>query len=66
VTDRRLDTPVQLDRAAELGRFEMGSTVILLLPPGSVEWTVRAGETVRLGQAIGRLSAASARPATTA
>ncbi len=42
-----------LGRADEIGRFEMGSTVVLLFPAGSVQWTVRAGEPVRLGQRIG-------------
>jgi len=41
-----------------LGWFNMGSTVILLLPPGVCEWDddMRAGETVRVGEAIGRVS----------
>src|SRR5580693_8104401 len=29
---------LDLEKGAELGRFNMGSTVILLLPPGSSEW----------------------------
>jgi len=34
----------------------MGSTVILLLPPGSAEWsaTLAAGSTVRVGAALAR------------
>ena len=40
----------------EIGRFNMGSTVILLLPEGSAEWAaaVGPGDEVVLGQAIGR------------
>lgn len=57
-SDVTLPTPLTLDRAAELGRFELGSTVILLLPPGTVEWTREPGEAVRLGQRIGRLTRA--------
>lgn len=50
-------TPVvSLTRCAELGRFEMGSTVILVFPRGSVEWTIRPGETLKLGSRIGRLT----------
>ena len=30
--------PVQLDRGQEMGRFNMGSTVVLLLPRGTVAW----------------------------
>ena len=47
-----------LARGAELGRFNMGSTVILLLPPGSAEWraTLAPGSTVRVGAALARLT----------
>ena len=41
-----------------LGWFNMGSTVILLMPPGACEWEkdLWAGQTVRVGKAIGQLS----------
>ena len=41
-----------------LGWFNMGSTVIVLLPDGVCEWheNLESGETVRMGQAIGKLS----------
>jgi len=44
-----------LARGAELGRFNMGSTVILLLPPGVAQWepTLAAGSVLRVGQPIG-------------
>jgi phosphatidylserine decarboxylase len=47
--------PVTLDKAAEMGRFNMGSTVILLFPPGAVEWqpTLAAGRVLRVGERIG-------------
>ena len=40
-----------------LGWFNMGSTVILLLPPGMAEWdtTLAAGATLRMGEPVGRL-----------
>lgn len=46
-----------LGKAAELGRFNMGSTVIVMLPPGAVEWssTLTPGSAVRLGERIGTL-----------
>lgn len=49
---------LQLDKGQEMGRFNMGSTVILLLPPGTATWheTLQAGQTVRLGRRIGRLA----------
>ena len=51
-------TSLTLGRGAELGRFNMGSTVILLLPPGSAEWrpTLAPGSTVRVGEALARLA----------
>ncbi|MBM4390777.1 MAG: phosphatidylserine decarboxylase [Deltaproteobacteria bacterium] len=49
-TEGAVDHP--LARAEEIGRFEMGSTVVLLFPAGSVEWTVTSGQAVRLGQRI--------------
>ncbi len=55
-----LDTgraPRRLERGSELGRFNMGSTVILLLPPGTAEWLpqLQPGSPVRVGQALARL-----------
>lgn len=40
----------------EMGRFILGSTVVLLFEPGKVEWSagLKAGDSVRMGQAIGR------------
>ena len=43
-----------VERAGEIGRFEMGSTVILCLEPGTVEWTIKPGQPVRLGRPIAR------------
>lgn len=44
-----------LAKGAELGRFNMGSTVILLFEPNRVHWhsLLRAGSLVHVGQAIG-------------
>ena len=51
-------TALNLDKGAELGRFNMGSTVILLLPPGTSEWLagLAPGSRVRVGQALARLT----------
>ena len=45
--------PLALERGAEMGRFNMGSTVILVLPPGTTQWLAgfQAGSTIRMGQA---------------
>jgi phosphatidylserine decarboxylase len=44
-----------LGKGAELGRFNMGSTVILLFEPKRAGWDERlgAGRRVQVGQAIG-------------
>ena len=46
-----------LERGAEIGRFNMGSTVIVLFPRGAVRWdpAFRPGGALRCRQAIGRL-----------
>lgn len=51
-------TPTLLARGDEMGRFNMGSTVILLTPPGAANWdaSVGPGNTLRMGQRIGRIN----------
>lgn len=51
-------SPVVMLRGRELGRFNMGSTVIILAPPGMVAWRphLKNGVPVRMGAAIGALS----------
>jgi phosphatidylserine decarboxylase len=46
-----------LSKGAEAGRFNMGSTVVLLFEPGRMHWNnhVQAGATVRMGEVIGTL-----------
>jgi phosphatidylserine decarboxylase len=48
---------VSLDKGEEMGRFNMGSTVILLFQKDRARWhaELRAGATVRLGQSLGYL-----------
>jgi phosphatidylserine decarboxylase len=50
--------PLRLLKGAEMGRFNMGSTVILLLPPELGEWLpdVAPGQAVTVGQPLGRVS----------
>jgi len=47
---------VRLDKGAELGRFNMGSTVILLFGRGAARWKpdIRPGAAVRMGQVLGK------------
>lgn len=48
---------VQLAKGAEAGRFNMGSTVVLVFEPGKMHWdaNLQAGAVVRMGQRIGTL-----------
>jgi phosphatidylserine decarboxylase len=51
--------PIQLAKGAEMGRFKLGSTAIVLFGPGKVRWAdtpsvrgpVRMGELLALPQA---------------
>ena len=51
-------TGLTLEKGAELGRFNMGSTVIVLLPPGRSAWLegLAPGSTVRMGSPLARLA----------
>ena len=49
---------VRLDRGGEMGRFNMGSTVIVLAPPGTaLDRTLAPGDRVRVGQRLATLGA---------
>jgi phosphatidylserine decarboxylase len=50
-------SPVELQRGDEMGRFNMGSTVILLYGHDRVDWLddLQAGESVQLGDVLGRI-----------
>ena len=52
-----IDHPVKLERGQELGRFNMGSTVIVLFPRDVVSWTTQLGaeSPVKMGQSLGKL-----------
>ena len=62
---RRADLPLDtaraaltLERGAEVGRFNMGSTVILLLPPARSNWeaSLVPGSPVRVGERLATLT----------
>lgn len=55
--------PRAFARGEELGRFEMGSTVVLVTPPGMLSPTAPEGSTPRLGESLGTLPGAEAAPA---
>lgn len=52
-----VDPPKPFARGEELGRFEMGSTVVVVAPPGTLEpyESMEHGRVVRLGEAIARM-----------
>jgi phosphatidylserine decarboxylase len=52
----RGDRRRRFDAGAEIGRFNMGSTVIILLPAGSAAWAdaLGPGTPLKMGQAIGQ------------
>jgi phosphatidylserine decarboxylase len=55
-TFRRYQPPVTFARGAEWGRFEFGSTIVLVAAPGFLELEIApAGAAVRLGTRIGTL-----------
>jgi phosphatidylserine decarboxylase len=51
------DGAVRLDKGAEIGRFNMGSTVILLFGPDIARWEtgIGAGTAIRMGQRLGEV-----------
>lgn len=62
-TQQRIDftaapAEVSLDKGVEMGRFLLGSTVILLYPPGVMHWDSQyaAGSPTRVGEALGHLT----------
>ena len=59
-----LAAPALLDRGAEMGRFNMGSTVIVIWPPGTVQLDakVRAGQVLRMGERVATMISRPAQP----
>lgn len=56
-----------LDKGAEAGRFNMGSTVILLFEPNQIRWNadLKAGAVVRMGEAIAKINGPTSAETTT-
>ena len=50
-------SPITLNKGDEMGRFKLGSTVVLAFPENMVEFTeeLMAGSAVRMGQEFGKL-----------
>ncbi|MDH3400886.1 MAG: archaetidylserine decarboxylase [Chromatiales bacterium] len=60
-TSYRGEKPVRLVQGEEMGRFNMGSTVILLMPNGKCEWLedLQAGSPIQMGQLLATTGKAS-------
>ncbi|UZA78031.1 phosphatidylserine decarboxylase [Pseudomonas syringae] len=52
--DEAARAPIHLEKGAEMGRFKLGSTAIVLFGPGQVKWAeqLTAGSKVQMGQAL--------------
>ncbi|QSP94587.1 phosphatidylserine decarboxylase [Marinobacter salinisoli] len=52
------DQARRFEKGEEMGRFRLGSTVVMVMPKGAVSWNdkLAAGTTVRLGEAFGTLA----------
>ncbi|WP_372873585.1 archaetidylserine decarboxylase [Pseudomonas sp.] len=57
--DEAARAPIVLEQGAELGRFKLGSTAIVLFGPDQVNWapTLSANSSVQMGQSIGHSQA---------
>ncbi len=55
---QQLPAAIDLAKGEEMGRFKLGSTVILLFPKGSIDWDDRyvAGTSTRLGEPLATLA----------
>ncbi|GIZ12862.1 phosphatidylserine decarboxylase proenzyme [Pseudomonas sp. NCCP-436] len=53
--DAEARAPIELAKGAELGRFKLGSTAIVLFGPNQVRWAeeLGSGSAVRMGQLLG-------------
>lgn len=51
------DKPITLNKGEEMGRFNMGSTIIVLFGNGKIQWSnaFKAGQSVNLGEMIGKV-----------
>ncbi|WP_296236078.1 phosphatidylserine decarboxylase, partial [uncultured Pseudomonas sp.] len=54
--DAQARGPIELAKGAEMGRFKLGSTAIVLFGPNQVQWAeeLGAGSAVRMGQLLGK------------
>ena len=54
-TNKVYENHISFKKGEELGRFEMGSTIVALFPENFLEFDVKLGKSVRFGEKIARL-----------
>jgi len=61
-TSYQAEQPVRMVQSEEMGRFNMGSTVILLMPKGKCDWLddLQPGSPIQMGQLLATTGKASA------
>jgi phosphatidylserine decarboxylase len=55
IHEKTLDTPIELNKGAELGYFKLGSTVIMVFPKqANIQWqrALTNGDSIQLGQVL--------------
>ena len=64
VTNYQNPSPIKLDVGEEMGRFLLGSTVILCFPPDTVQWNeeLGSGSAIRMGTSIAHRTSADVKP----
>lgn len=57
------EAPDVIGRGDELGRFNLGSTIVMLFPKDTTTWleTLAPGQEIRMGQPLGRIASQAAR-----
>ena len=58
IWDRAVLPAEPLSRGSEIGRFNLGSTVIVVLPTGAVDWRsgLEIGQPIRMGERLGDIA----------
>lgn len=56
IVNKYHEKPISLKKGEEMGRFHLGSTVIILLPRNAMQWldSLSSADTVRMGQLLGK------------
>lgn len=64
VTSTRYEETITLQKGEEMGRFRLGSTVIMVMPGGAVKWNADEvpGKLLRMGESFGQLAGVHGEP----